>query len=106
MTQREPNPITRLLSAGAALALVLACAGPAPALLYEKGGGSGLGARTMGMAGAATAVGLDSSVLWWNPAGLSDVDDLRLDSSFGTVYDGRVRQFGFSAAYPLPSGAA
>lgn len=86
--------------------LLAAIAGSARATLYEKGGASGLGARAMGMAGAYSAVTADESAMGWNPAGLGGVDGLRLNSSFDSIYDGRMRAASVAAAYPLPSGAA
>jgi outer membrane protein OmpA-like peptidoglycan-associated protein len=79
---------------------------PAQAGLYEKGGANGVGARAMGVAGAYSALAEDETAVWWNPAGLGGVDTLRLGSSLGSQYDGRIRSFNFSAASPLTAGSA
>jgi outer membrane protein OmpA-like peptidoglycan-associated protein len=74
--------------------------------LYEKGGATGLGARAMGMAGAFSAYAEDETAVWWNPAGLGELDTLRLNSSLDSLYDGRMRAASFSAGYPLPANSA
>lgn len=74
--------------------------------LYEKGGANGLGARAMGLAGAYTAVAGDETAVVWNPAGLGELDTWRFGTSLGSLYDGRLRLANFSAAGPLPAGAA
>lgn len=74
--------------------------------LYEKGGANGLGARAMGLAGAYTAVAGDETAVAWNPAGLGDLTGWRFGTSLGSLYDGRMRLANFSAAGPLPAGAA
>ena len=57
---------------------------PADFLLY------GAGARALGMGGAFTAVADDGSAPYWNPAGLSQIDE----NTFTTMYS------------PLPQGAS
>lgn len=86
--------------------LLLGGAAAAAAGLYEKGGAIGLGARAMGLAGAYTALADDGTAAWWNPAGLGAVDMLTVDSSLGSLYDGRMQTLSFAAAYPLPAGAS
>lgn len=100
-----PPPLRPLRLALVAV-LLLGCAVAATAGLYEKGGAIGLGARAMGLAGAYTALADDGTAAWWNPAGLSAVDTLTVDSSLGSLYDGRVQMLSFAAAYPLPAGAS
>ncbi|MCD4812066.1 OmpA family protein [bacterium] len=79
---------------------------PLYAGLYEKGGANGLGARAMGMAGAYTALVADESAVWWNPAGLGSLDHLQIGTSLGSLYNGKMRLFNFSAAAPLTADAA
>ncbi len=80
--------------------------GTVQAGLYEKGGANGLGARAMGMAGAYSAYAGDETAVWWNPAGLNELDTLRINSSVDSLYDGRMRSLSFAAGYPLPADAA
>jgi len=87
------------------MAVLLNCI-PATAGLYEKGGANGLGARAMGMAGAYTALAEDETAVWWNPAGLGEIDTLRIGTSLGSLYDGQMRSINLSAAMPLSAGAA
>ncbi len=88
------------------LVLLTALAGTARAGLYEKGGAIGLGARAMGLAGAYTALAEDETAVWWNPAGLGEIDTLRFGTSLESLYDGRQRSLNLMGAMPLPAGAA
>jgi len=58
--------ITCVLPAAIAAALLLVCAAPARAQLYES-----VGTRAQGMGGAFVAVADDATATWWNPAGLA-----------------------------------
>lgn len=91
---------------GLVIMLLTAMTGTAGAGLYEKGGANGLGARAMGMAGAYTALAADETAVWWNPAGLGEIDTLRFGTSLESLYDGRMRSLNLLGAMPLPSGAA
>ncbi|MBN2602370.1 MAG: PorV/PorQ family protein, partial [Candidatus Marinimicrobia bacterium] len=48
----------------------------------------GLGARSTGMGEAVTAVVDDASAVFWNPAGLADVQSISVYSAYNTWYAG------------------
>jgi outer membrane protein OmpA-like peptidoglycan-associated protein len=84
---------------------LLGLAVAAGAQLYDKGGALGLGARALGMGGAFSALAPDETAVYWNPAGLSDLDALRLNASLDSLYGGSLREAAFTAGCPLPAGA-
>jgi hypothetical protein len=93
--------VVRLL----AVALILGCARPASAQIYEA-----VGTRALGMGGAFVAVADDATASWWNPAGLATGKILSLVVERGKIDDpgspaasGPARREtanGFSAAFP------
>jgi len=59
-----------------------------------------VGNRTMGMAGAMTAVADDPSALFWNPAGMAFQTDEGIQLMFGTILIMPEQTFTGSAPYP------
>ena len=70
--------------------------------LFDRGGGLGVGARAMGLGGAFVAVADDASAVYWNPAGLAQLDRPELDGMYGSYFNDTERNLFFSFQYPLP----
>ncbi len=70
--------------------------------LFDRGGGLGVGARAMGLGGAFVAVADDASAVYWNPAGLVQLDRPELDGMYGSYFNDTEQNLFFSFQYPLP----
>jgi hypothetical protein len=70
--------------------------------LFYRGGDLGVGARAMGLSGAFVAVADDASAVYWNPAGLVQLDRPELDGMYGSYFNDKDRNLFFSFQYPLP----
>ena len=57
---------------------------------FAKGGVTGLGARAMGMGGAFVAQADDSSAVYWNPAGLTQLYRPEIHFMGGALMNGKV----------------
>ncbi len=68
---------------------------------FEKGGVTGVGARSLGMGGAFVAVGDDTSAVWWNPAGLGQLTRAELSGMYAAVFNGEIFYLFTSAAFPV-----
>jgi hypothetical protein len=101
--------IPLLRSAAVAAAVLLVCAAPARAQIYES-----VGTRAQGMGGAFVAVADDATATWWNPAGVAggayangvieygqtQQPKSERDSSGQPVAAWRTRPRGFAVAFP------
>lgn len=97
--------ISSCLRAACSAALVVVCAQPAAAQLYES-----VGTRAQGMAGAFVAVADDATATWWNPAGVAGGAYFNVILERGQVTEpadpagrvpaSRLKSRGFSAAFP------
>lgn len=74
------------------LVAVLASAQPMPAhgQVFAKGGATGLGARALGMGGAFAAVANESSAVYWNPAGLTELIRAEAQAMGAAILNGKV----------------
>jgi hypothetical protein len=70
--------------------------------LFYRGGDLGVGARAMGLSGAFVAVADDASAVYWNPAGLVQLDRPELDGMYGSYFNDKDRNLFLSFHYPLP----
>src|SRR5579862_6685071 len=70
--------------------------------LFYRGGDLGVGARAMGLSGAFAAVADDASAVYWNPAGLVQLDRPELEGMYGSYFNDKDRNLFFSFHYPLP----
>lgn len=70
--------------------------------LFDRGGGLGVGARAMGLSGAFVAVADDASAVYWNPAGLVQLEQPQLEGMYGSYFNDTERNLFFSFHYPLP----
>ncbi|HTC19912.1 MAG TPA: hypothetical protein VK859_03635, partial [bacterium] len=70
--------------------------------LFYRGGDLGVGARAMGLSGAFVAVADDASAVYWNPAGLVQLDRPELDGMYGSYFNDKDRNLFFAFEYPLP----
>ena len=65
----------------------------------------GIGARACAIGGAYTALADDGSALYWNPAGLSQIEDTEILAMYNMHFQG-INQGYFSLAFPLLGGTA
>lgn len=86
---------------GLALAWGLLLVASTSCAYFEKGGVTGVGARAMGMGGAFTAIGDDTSAVWWNPAGLGQLTRAELSGMYSNVLGGEAFYLFTSAAFPV-----
>jgi len=72
--------------------------------LFEKGGATGVGARPLGMGGAFVALADESSAVYWNPAGLSDLKGAEVYLSYDRIFNGKIEYYFPTFAVPLWKG--
>lgn len=65
---------------------------------------TGMGARPLGMGNSFTAISDDATAVYWNPAGLTQVDHKEICAAYGALLEGRHRGV-FGLAYPSAIGA-
>jgi len=99
--QGAHRPINRRRIRGLTLSLGMVFAASSALAYFEKGGVTGVGARAMGMGGAFTAVGDDTSAVWWNPAGLGQLTRAELSGMYSNVLGGEAFYLFTSAAFPV-----
>jgi long-subunit fatty acid transport protein len=96
-----PNPRLAPILALAVLAAAL----PRPALAVDKFAAEflkvGVGARALGMGGAFVAVADDASASYWNPAGLSFLDEPDLQLTHAEMFGSIVKHDVISGALPI-----
>src|SRR5690349_11065847 len=91
---------TRIRFALAGVLLLLLPAAPGSAY-FTKGGVTGIGARALGLGATFTAISDDTSTVWWNPAGLGQLNRAELSGMYAAVFNGKVTYLFTSAAFPV-----
>lgn len=66
----------------------------------------GVGARALGMGGAAVALSSDATAFYWNPAGLAFLPHFQAASMYASLFNSLERQNYLSAALPIMGGGA
>lgn len=65
----------------------------------------GVGAKAVAMGGAFTALANDPTALYWNPAGLAQIQNIEISTTYNTRFQ-EIRQGYLSLALPLLTGIA
>jgi hypothetical protein len=66
----------------------------------SRGGGQGEGAPAMGFAGAFTSIADDPSAIYWNPAGLAQIQQIEFMGMLSSLFNDKSRNTYFAMQYP------
>lgn len=105
------NPVKKTLLQVMLIALLLATV--SPSFASDKGAGTtaanflkiGIGARAASMGGAFTALADDGTSLYWNPAGLCQVENTQVLATYNMHFQ-EINQGYLSLAFPMLGGTA